>query len=438
MKIKFKSCIFILSCFLMFFLLQLNTQVNAQQVSWGYEATNMTSFFEKTKDMSNEEIVVVVIDLGIDPNHSWFKTETGESRIVGGAFCNPQGCVDETYDDEVLNYIDDSTLGHGTHVAGIIAKSTPDNVKILPIKVEKDAHGIDHTTMFKAFIHVLALTIKYNIKVVNYSMEIGTTEMCSGQMALYYYSLAAYPLYLNDILIVSAAGNLNTDTKASCLNHYDEVVVVSAMDNQFKKSSISNYGDEVDFAAPGVGIYSAQRNSGEYAVHPLTGTSQAAPHVSANIALLYNACPTCSMKSIEDILLHSAKDLGDSGKDKYFGHGYIDMEKSYAYLSEKFNNIKVIVQVAGVGTAKSTASGKSINGGLITNNSMTFNVTGKDTIIFTPAFLFGVKKFTNGITGESKKNLGFKAFAFTISQPTFSEKEQTVSIYVRFSLLNLF
>ena len=199
------------------------------------------------------------------------------------------------------------------------------DIYIYGVPVEVYAEATDNENVHNG---LYSLKDKYNIKVVNFSIAIETTEMCDDTTALYYYAWGLLPLYQRDILVVSAAGNMNANAKTSCVNVSEQVIVVSSIDKNMKKAASSNYGIVVDFAAPGVGIMSAQRDSGENDTHPLDGTSQAAPHVSANIALLYNACPTCSVSSIEEILLNSAVDIGE---DEYYGHGYIDMNKSYEY-----------------------------------------------------------------------------------------------------------
>ena len=118
-----------------FFMVTLGKQVSAQlqedgAYSW-LTQTNISNFMGNINSLKKEEIVVVVVDTGLDKNHEWFKDENGNSRILDkyAAVCNNVGCQASS------NYAD-SVMGNGTHVAGIIAKGTTSNVKIIPIKLD--------------------------------------------------------------------------------------------------------------------------------------------------------------------------------------------------------------------------------------------------------------------------------------------------------------
>ena len=61
--------------FFLFALVVGNKNINAiDEVSWGYSATNMDDVLNKVKDKPNkEEIVIAVLDSGIDADHEWFE-----------------------------------------------------------------------------------------------------------------------------------------------------------------------------------------------------------------------------------------------------------------------------------------------------------------------------------------------------------------------------
>lgn len=152
-------------------------------------------------------------------------------------------------------------------------------------------------------------------------------------------------LYDNGILSVIAAGNDQLDTKdyvpASC----DYAITVSALKNDENTyifdHEYSNFGAEIDISAPGTSIYSAYIE-GNNAV--ISGTSMAAPHVSAAIALLcldqqyWNGSKAnFSAKTIEARLLDNVVDLGESGRDKFYGWGMVDFR--YFNLESKNNDV---------------------------------------------------------------------------------------------------
>ena len=71
-------------------------------------------------------------------------------------------------------------------------------------------------------------------------------------------------------------------------------------------------------AAPGVSILSTV--PGGY--YSFSGTSVAAPHVSALAGLL--ASQELDQAGIKKRIFNTAVDLGDAGRDPYYGHGRID------------------------------------------------------------------------------------------------------------------
>ena len=72
---------------------------------------------------------------------------------------------------------------------------------------------------------------------------------------------------------------------------YDTVMAVAGTDSLDMQANFSPYGPEIELAAPGIDILSTVVN-GDY--NTLTGTSQAAAHVTGTAALFYGS-------DIEDI-----------------------------------------------------------------------------------------------------------------------------------------
>lgn len=270
-------------------------------ISWGVERLGIDKYAKHIKDENKENTVTIaVIDTGIDYNHSIFKDKLLYS---GYDFINND---DDPYDD--------SLQGHGTHVAGIIADSTRelDNIKILPIKA-LNSFGI-------GTISSLGNSIKYaidsNVDIINLSL--GLTDGVHSNLI----EELILEAVNSGITVVNAAGNSNSNTMYSCPSHLDEAIIVSAIDINNNKAYTSNYGPNIDVAAPGVNIYSSIPGD-NYAYK--SGTSMAAPYISSIAAMIKLNNPELEPLEIENIIKEYSVDIGEKGIDWYFGSGVPNM-----------------------------------------------------------------------------------------------------------------
>jgi len=247
------------------------------------------------------DIVVAVLDTGVQSDHPDLK-----GRLVKGV-----NIVDPSADPE-----DD--VGHGTHVAGIIAAEVNNNegvagmtwyTKIMPVKVLDDtgagstysvAEGIIWATDNGA--HVI------NMSLGNYAQ------------AEFLHDAIKYA-HDNGVVLVAASGNDNTE-RPGFPAAYPEVLAVAATDPDESRAEYSNYGDYIDVAAPGTSIPSTYPGS-RYAA--LSGTSMACPHVAALVSLVRAANPGLDNEQVMDLVRTTAKDLGVAGRDAEFGFGQIDV-----------------------------------------------------------------------------------------------------------------
>ena len=375
MKRIVKIGAFIFSLFTFLFVGKVEVKAELLE-SWGYEKTNMDDFLIKiNKEASstdkNDDIVVAVLDTGIDTDHEWFKDKNGNSRILHEYAADCDIKVGYTY--KCRNHLDDSNVnyediyGHGTGAAGIIAKATPDNVKIIPLKGSDDDDeacknkwvdvftsdycGIDGIEI--ALEYIINLKVNHGVNIVALNYSVGNDYYSDYDS--YYQRLASLvsDAYDAGILFVVAAGNERDDTTKSWVKLEDaqKAIMVSALTrdpvgNMIFEYLYSNYGWEVDFAAPATYTLSAAVGGG---LQLFSGTSAAAPHVTAQIALMYAACPNCSIQDIEKTMKVSAVDMGDIGKDPKYGYGYIDMNIAYAKLA-KGDKPVVTIKINGAGS----------------------------------------------------------------------------------------
>ncbi len=202
---------------------------------------------------SDKEVVVAVIDSGIDPTHPLF-----EGRVI-------RPLVNEVNDDSL------DEVGHGTHIAGIIVQNSPHAV-IAPYKIV-GADGGRLSNVLRAFRHA----VEDGADVINMSFGL-YSESASLERML-------EDAYKDGVVVVAAAGN-NNNSFGFYPATYPESFAVAAVDADGEKMPKSNYGDWVDVAADGYLIKSSLPG-GVYGFK--SGTSQATALVSARVAeILWN------------------------------------------------------------------------------------------------------------------------------------------------------
>ncbi|MEY4656253.1 MAG: hypothetical protein RL073_480, partial [Actinomycetota bacterium] len=152
--------------------------------------------------------------------------------------------------------------------------------------------------------------------------------------------------YANDkgALVVAAAGNGGATDKPKWPASLDLTIAVTAVDQSNNAPSFDQRGDYIDIAAPGASIVSTAK--GDYVA--LSGTSMAAGFVAGAAALLFAAEPRISNVQVRDILLRTATDIGEPGRDLTFGVGLINMVAALAELQRLFPPIAT-PKIAAVG-----------------------------------------------------------------------------------------
>jgi subtilisin family serine protease len=256
------------------------------------------------------DMVIAVLDSGIDPH--------GElaGRILPGINI-PDGTTITT--DE---------CNHGTHVAGIIAAAGNNgtgmaglawNARLLPVVVVNGCTGFEANVASG-----LIWAVDNGARLVNMSLQFYAFNPVFQQAVQYAHAQGA--------LMVAATGN-NGNTNIAAPARWPETIAVAATDNRDLRANFSNFGAEVDLAAPGVNVWSI---SGTTGFTNKSGTSMAAPHVTGAAALLWAYNPTLTRDQVRALLEQGADDIGDPGTDTLYGKGRLDIASSIALAPPPF------------------------------------------------------------------------------------------------------
>lgn len=248
-------------------------------------------------------VKVAVLDTGVDYTHA----DLDGNWAGGYDFIN----VDN-------DPMDDSTSGHGTHCAGIIAAERGNDTGVIGVAPLAQLYGVkvldasgygDYSTIIQG----LQWCVNNNIQIA--SMSLGGTV--DSQIL----KDACAAAYTAGVLVVAAAGNsgMGTDT-VQFPAKYDSVIAVGSTDSMNLRSSFSSTGPALELAAPGSGIYSTLPGN---RVGSMSGTSMACPQIAGVAALVMSAGMT-NAYAVRSQLGTAVKDLGTVGRDNYFGYGLTD------------------------------------------------------------------------------------------------------------------
>lgn len=247
---------------------------------------------------------VAIIDSGIDGSHPDLNVQGGENFANG-----PVG-----------NWDDGN--GHGTHVAGTVGAidngsgvvGVAPGVRLWAVRVCGNS-GFCFTSDMVAGMDWVAQQKSTNaIDFAAANMSISTADdsnACNGSSDAVHRAICG--LVETGVVFVMAAGNDGREKHA-----YPEALAVSAIadfdgkgggtgsatcraDQDDTLAGFSNWGPDVDIAAPGVCIYSTYKGGG-YAT--LSGTSMASPHATGAVALYLAAnglTPATSASGVSSI-----------------------------------------------------------------------------------------------------------------------------------------
>ena len=165
----------------------------------------------------------------------------------------------------------------------------------------------------KAILHAIDWMIAEKVSVINMSFG-GAPNDLVGE--------ALKQAYGKGIVLIASGGNAGPFTKKKSFPAaFDEVIAVTALDRFERSARFSSKGECLEFAAPGVDIWTAVPRGGK----PMSGTSFAAPIIAGFAAAAQHYKKAKGPEAVRAYLRKHAKDKTEKGRDKYTGWGLVLM-----------------------------------------------------------------------------------------------------------------
>ncbi|MCX7113308.1 MAG: S8 family serine peptidase [Proteobacteria bacterium] len=297
----------------------LNDPLLARQ--WGLKAIG----WNPSLPLDASNILVAVLDTGIDMTHVELLNSINY------------------YNHDNSRNLD--IVGHGTHVAGIIAAATNNSAGIAGICQRCDLNiwkifgdtpdPVDGQYYVDPVLYQRALNAAKNSGMRVMNLSIGGTADSPTEEILF------RRLIDSGCTIVAAMGNeFEAGNPIEYPAAYPDVIAVGAVGRNKKRAAFSCTGGHISLCAPGVGVLSTlpvqpsvARSEKEIEYAAWSGTSMAAPHVTAAAALVLARNPNFTPAQVKQKLTNKAKKIdkmGNIGISEEYGYGLLNIANALA------------------------------------------------------------------------------------------------------------
>ncbi|TAK50572.1 MAG: T9SS type A sorting domain-containing protein [Saprospiraceae bacterium] len=274
--------------------------------------------------MGSNRVVVAILDSGTDWTHedigmgpdayqnvflnpgedAW--ADPNDPASGNGIDDDGNGLVDDWKGWDFVNNNNDSRgpFFHGTHVAGIVSAKSNNNLGMASVAGGNNSPGAqlllvgvgDNAPSGNILDDAILYAANTGASIIQLSLTVGQTADIDAAIAA---------ANAQGVLIVCAAGNSNGPVGYPARN--PAVVAVGGTNQNDGKAGFASFGVDLDISAPAVDILSTQPGD---AYNTSSGTSFAAPQVSAAAALLLSRNPCLSNDQIKQIFQFSADKVG--------------------------------------------------------------------------------------------------------------------------------
>ena len=249
---------------------------------WSRDRTQSKRLLEylAEADIPMKEIVVGVVDTGIDYTHEIFEDRVERTYFNVSSSGNA--------DDEM----DSKTLYHGTTVSSVIVNNSPENVKVAVYKVD-DGDNLTVTAISAGLLAAIEKSDIINISLTSLS-DISLIAEC------------VLRAYSKNIPVFAAVGNEGMINTLAVPANVSECIAVSATDCNNTTTFMNNLTPKSDVSAPGENIAVAIPGN-QYA--RFSGTSYSSPYAAALGAILKSVNPKITVDEIDSRLKETSLDV---------------------------------------------------------------------------------------------------------------------------------
>lgn len=299
---------------------ELVRETNYFQPQWNHNVMNIGEAWED--GYTGTGIRIAILDTGFF-NHPDLTMAGGNSVFADDPWSNDHS-------------------GHGTHIAGIIGADSgttyqgiaPD-AELFGIKIyheddiDEDGYVSTNTQSVATGIQ-LAMDLDVQIIVISSGLTFHDEELYSQ----------IQNAHNEGVMIIAASGNGNNSVNYPAV--YEEVIAVTALDERLFPAMDIIYGQENEFAAPGVNIggLSIPDSAYSYPYIYMSGSSQAAPHIAGLAAIIMEKYGVRGEEA-RRLMEEHAVDIGDPN---LYGHGLLRYVSEEETVEEEETVVEEVVE----------------------------------------------------------------------------------------------